>query len=78
MTALVTSALTAINAALTAAQESEARANALREANTRLQATVEQLEADLADLRARCQAIGTAPTKPALVVAFDSKRKESA
>lgn len=80
MTGLVNSALGAINAALTAAQEAEVRVITLREDKARLQAKVEQLEADVADLKARCEEPehrGPRP-RPALVLAFDSQRREKA
>lgn len=77
MTALVKSALAAITAALTAAQESEGRALTLREEKAKLQAKVDQLEADIADLKQTCEEHTPKPQpRPALILAFDAERRE--
>lgn len=77
MTALVASALTAINAALTAAQEAEVKLQSLREENAKLQAMVERLEVDIADLRERCIAMRPPSSGQSVVLAFDKHREKA-
>jgi phage shock protein A len=76
MSALAQSALMAISAALTAAQEAEVKVQLLRDDRARLQAAVERLEHDIADLRERCEAMRPPTTGKAVVLAFDANREK--